>query len=69
MLGCPFCSVGSELSTQDEKIRRSAEQMGLRMLKYMESLVRDLAKEGLIETKDPTGARRGSPLLHHREVF
>lgn len=52
MLGCPFCSVGSELSTQDEKIRLKAEQMTRRMLKYIESLVRDLAAAGLIEVKD-----------------
>jgi len=52
MLGCPFCSVGSELSTQDEKIRLKADQMSLRMIKYLESLVRDLAAAGLIEVKD-----------------
>ena len=54
MLGCPFCSVGSELSTQDENIRLKAEQMSQRMLKYVESLVRDLAAAGLIEVKDTT---------------
>lgn len=54
MLGCPFCSVGSELSTQDENIRLKVEQMGWRMLKYLESLVRDLAAAGLIEVKDTT---------------
>jgi TetR/AcrR family transcriptional regulator, transcriptional repressor for nem operon len=53
MLGCPFCSVGSELSTQDEKIRQKAEQIGMRTQKYVESVVRDLAAEGLIEAKDP----------------
>ncbi len=52
MLGCPFCSVGSELSTQDEKIRQKTEQMGLRLMKYLESMVRDLAAVGLIEVKD-----------------
>ena len=52
MLGCPFCSVGSELSTQDEKIRLKAEQMGLRLIKYLESVVRDLAATGQIEVKD-----------------
>src|SRR5580658_4635283 len=52
MLGCPFCSVGSELSTQDEKIRLKADQMTRRMLKYIESLVRDLASSGLIEARD-----------------
>jgi TetR/AcrR family transcriptional repressor of nem operon len=52
MLGCPFCSIGSELGTQDENIRLKAEQIGARMLKYWESLVRDLAAEGLIEAND-----------------
>jgi len=54
MLGCPFCSIGSELSTQDEKIRLKAEQMSRRMLKYIESLVRDLAAGGYIEVRDTT---------------
>src|SRR5271170_6540083 len=53
MLGCPFCSVGSELSTQDEKIRLKAEQMSARHIKYLESLVRDLEAAGLIDVKDP----------------
>jgi TetR/AcrR family transcriptional regulator, transcriptional repressor for nem operon len=52
MLGCPFCSVGSELSTQDEKIRLKAEQMSARHIKYLESLVRDLAAAGPIEVKN-----------------
>jgi TetR/AcrR family transcriptional repressor of nem operon len=54
MLGCPFCSVGSELSTQDEKIRQKAEQVSARIMKYLEALVRDLAAGGLIEAKDPS---------------
>jgi TetR/AcrR family transcriptional repressor of nem operon len=52
MLGCPFCSVGCELSTQDESIRLKVEQMTARMMKYLESLARDLAADGVIESKD-----------------
>jgi len=52
MLGCPFCSVGCELSTQNEKIRLKAEQMSQRRLRYIESLVRDLAAAGHIEVGD-----------------
>jgi len=52
VLGCPFCSLGSELSTQDENIRSKAEHISARMVKYLESAVRDLAAEGLIETRD-----------------
>lgn len=52
MLGCPFCSIGCELSTLDEKIRLKAEQMSQRRLRYIESLVRDLAAAGYIEATD-----------------
>jgi TetR/AcrR family transcriptional repressor of nem operon len=54
MLGCPFCSVGCELSTQDENIRKKLEIMGDRMEKYLESAVRDLAADGAIESEDHT---------------
>ncbi len=53
MPGCPFCSLGSELGTQDENIRVAADKIGAKMAKYNESLVRDLAAEGLIETNNP----------------
>ncbi len=52
MPGCPFCSLGSELSTQDEKIRAKVENILARQSRYIESLVRDLAAEGLIETRN-----------------
>jgi TetR/AcrR family transcriptional repressor of nem operon len=52
VLGCPFCSLGGELSTQDENIRQKVEQTSGRIMKYLESLVRDLAMEGLVESKD-----------------
>ena len=52
VLGCPFCALGSELSTQDENIRKKVELMGGRLVKYFESLIRDLATEGLIESRD-----------------
>lgn len=54
MLGCPFCSVGCELSTQDENIRQKLEVLGDRSERYVESAIRDLAAEGLIESKDHT---------------
>jgi TetR/AcrR family transcriptional repressor of nem operon len=52
MLGCPFCSIGSELGTQDENIRRKMEHVLGRQMKYLESLVRDLAAEGLIHSRN-----------------
>jgi len=54
-LGCPFCNLGGEISTQDENIRMKVEQMSGRFMKYLETLVRDLAADGVIESKDPKG--------------
>lgn len=48
VLGCPFASVGCELSTQDEKIRQKSEEMFDRICKYIENALRDAQKEGLI---------------------
>jgi TetR/AcrR family transcriptional repressor of nem operon len=53
MLGCPYCSLGSELSTQDENIRQKAEQMGARFMKYLESTIRELIDDGTIDDRNP----------------
>jgi TetR/AcrR family transcriptional regulator, transcriptional repressor for nem operon len=52
VLGCPFASVGSELSTQDEKIRHKSQEMFERFCKYIENALRDAHKEGLIDKGD-----------------
>jgi len=54
MCGCPYCSVGSELSTQDENIRQKMHQMVDRAIKYLAGAVRTAVDEGLIKEKDPT---------------
>ncbi len=52
VLGCPFASVGCELSTQDEKIRQKAGEMFGRMCLYLENALRDAHEAGLIEVQD-----------------
>jgi TetR/AcrR family transcriptional repressor of nem operon len=52
MPGCPFCSLGSELSTQDENVRKKVETIFARQMKYLESLVRDLAAEKLVPSNN-----------------
>src|ERR1700733_3630713 len=37
VLGCPFASLGAELSTQDEKIRAKSQEMFVRSCKYIEN--------------------------------
>jgi TetR/AcrR family transcriptional repressor of nem operon len=53
ILGCPFCSVGSELSTQDEKIRIKAKDMSDRTIRYLSAAVRDAIVEHSVESQDP----------------
>jgi TetR/AcrR family transcriptional repressor of nem operon len=51
--GCPFCSIGSELSTQDEPIRKKAHELSERSMKYLASTLREAIAEGAVEAKDP----------------
>jgi TetR/AcrR family transcriptional repressor of nem operon len=53
ILGCPFISVGSEVSTQDQIVRETIDRIMDRKLNYFTSAVRDAASQGLIETADP----------------
>src|SRR5215475_2836078 len=52
ILGCPFVSVGSEVSTQDETVRETIDRIMDRKLKYFISAVRDAAAQGLIDAPD-----------------
>ena len=53
VLGCPFASLGSELSTQDEAIRLMAQQISERKCGYLESTLRDAMDAGDISRQDP----------------
>jgi TetR/AcrR family transcriptional repressor of nem operon len=56
--GCPYASLGTELATQDEKIRVKAQELVDRNLRYVESALRDAKREGLISIDPQAGARR-----------
>ena len=57
--GCPYASLGTELATQDEKIRLKSEELVDRNLCYLESALRDAQREGLLDIKNAqAGARR-----------
>jgi TetR/AcrR family transcriptional repressor of nem operon len=56
--GCPFSSIGSELSTQDEQIRKKAQELGERGMKYLSATFRDAVAEGAIDAKDPVELAR-----------
>jgi TetR/AcrR family transcriptional regulator, transcriptional repressor for nem operon len=53
ILGCPFISVGSEVSTQDQAVREAIDRIMDAKLNYFISTVRDAAALGLIDAPDP----------------
>lgn len=53
VLGCPVCSVGSEISTQEIDVSAKARELMSRKHRYYESAIRDALAGGLIEPCDP----------------
>ena len=58
ILGCPFVSVGSEVSTQDQIVREAIDRIMDRKLQFFVSAVRDAAAEALIVAPDPEAKAR-----------
>lgn len=58
VLGCPLCSVGSEISTQESEIREKAQEILDRYVKYFESAIRDAHAQGLLVAPDPKAKAR-----------
>jgi TetR/AcrR family transcriptional repressor of nem operon len=53
ILGCPFVSVGSEVSTQDQIVRQTIDRIMDTKLNYFISTVRDAQAQKLIDAPDP----------------
>jgi TetR/AcrR family transcriptional repressor of nem operon len=53
VLGCPVCSVGSEISTQEVDVTAVVREMVSRKRRYYESAIRDAVAQGSIEACDP----------------
>jgi TetR/AcrR family transcriptional repressor of nem operon len=51
--GCPYASLGTELATQDERIRAKTQELADRSIRYIESALRDAKRQGLISIDDP----------------
>jgi TetR/AcrR family transcriptional regulator, transcriptional repressor for nem operon len=52
--GCPFSAIGSELSSQDEKIRLKSKEVGDRIRGRFATAIKDAIREGSIASGDPT---------------
>src|SRR4029077_919531 len=53
ILGCPFMSVGSEMSTQDQIVRETIDRIMDRKMNYFISAVRDAAALGVLRSGGP----------------
>lgn len=53
VLGCPVCSLGSEISTQEIDVGAKVREIVTRKRRYLESAIRDAVAEGAIEPCDP----------------
>lgn len=58
VLGCPLCSVGSEICNQDERIREKIQQILAVNAKYWETAIRDAQELGLIGPGDAAAKAR-----------
>lgn len=58
VLGCPMCSVGSEVSTLEAGIREKAQEITDRYVKFFESAIRDAHAQGLISAPDAKAKAR-----------
>lgn len=52
VLGCPLCTLGSEVSTQEESLRAKVQELLGYWPKYLETTVRDAHATGLIHAPD-----------------
>ena len=52
VIGCPVCSVGSEVSTQEVDLSAKVREIVSRKRRYYESAIRDAMAEGVIEQGD-----------------
>ena len=58
VLGCPLFTLGSEVSTQEQKLRAKIQEMLERNGKYFESAIRDAHAAGLIRAPDVAAKAR-----------
>src|SRR6266513_898909 len=58
VLGCPLCTRGSEVSTQDENLRLKIQEILQYKSKYIETAIRDAAAAGLIKAPDAVAKTR-----------
>ncbi len=67
--GCPFCSVGSEMGTLNERLRRKVEDLLERGHFQLERTLRDGQRDGTIPVADPAAKARALHALAMGVMF
>lgn len=52
VLGCPLCTLGTEVSTQDKRLRQKIQEIMEHGLQYLETALRDAHAAGLAQVPD-----------------
>jgi TetR/AcrR family transcriptional regulator, transcriptional repressor for nem operon len=58
VLGCPLCSLGTEVSTQEKGLQKKVKEIMDQARKYLETAVRDAHAAGLVRAPDPAAKAR-----------
>lgn len=58
VLGCPLFSLGSEVSTQEDRLQKKIQEILNQKRKYLESAIRDAHAAGLIHAPDAASKAR-----------
>jgi len=58
VLGCPLFSLGSEISTQENRLQKKVQEILEYKRRYLESTIRDAHAAGLINAPDPVAKSR-----------
>jgi len=61
VLGCPLCTLGAEVCTQEQGLRKKVQEIMAQHEKYLETAIRDAHAAGLIHAPDPKAKAR---MLH-----
>jgi TetR/AcrR family transcriptional repressor of nem operon len=74
VLGCPIHSLGAEISTVDDKLRDTLQEILSQFIRYYESAIRDAHYQGIIEAPDAPALARilfayGEGLLLHARIW
>jgi TetR/AcrR family transcriptional repressor of nem operon len=56
VLGCPLCTLGSEVSTQEERLRAKVQELLGYWPRYLETTIRDAHAEGSLDAPDAAKA-------------